>query len=458
MKMKKAIAALLTATMIFGMTGCGNKTEAPAAKDAGTEVTSDAAEEAAADTANDTASGEAVTIKVFSNLPDRTSGQGLVEQTLFNMYMEENPNVTIEVEALDDEAYKTKFKAYAAGSSMPDLVSVWGQPGFIDEVIDAGVLAELNEVDYADYGFINGSLDGFSKDGKLYGLPRNTDVICFFYNQKMFDDNGWSVPQTYDELLALGEQINAAGIIPVAMDGADKWPLAIYITDAMEKIDGSGVMAKTHDAIANADFSDSTFKQAAEMLKGSADARLFQNGFEVTDYGTAQNLFTNGQAAMFYMGSWEMSMANNQDIPAEIRDNIRVFIMPTVEGGKGKATDISAWNGGGHSVTANAANKEEAIKLLNYMYRPDGWTKIAWENGVCMSAQDFSAYATGNETEVQKQFMDMIAGATNMSGTPINDMGTSDFKTQCEDLTQELSIGAVTADEYLKGLEGACAQ
>ena len=325
----KDIAPLLTATMVFGMTGCGSKTEAPAND---TSAASEATTETAVDSAADTAGGEAVTIKVFSNLPDRTSGQGLVEQTLFDEYMKENPNVTIEVEALDDEAYKTKFKAYAAGSQMPDLVSVWGQPGFIDEVIDAGVLAELNEADYADYGFINGSLEGFSKDGKLYGLPRNTDVMCFFYNQKMFDDNGWSVPQNYDELLALGEQINAAGIIPVAMDG------------------------------------------------------------------------------------------------------------------------------GGHSVTANAANKEEAIKLLNYMYRPDGWTKVAWENGVCMSAQDFSAYATGNETEVQKQFMDMIAGATNMSGTPINDMGTSEFKTQCEDKTQELSIGSVSVEEYLTSLEEECAR
>ncbi len=53
-----------------------------------------------------------------------------MEQTLFDQYMEENPNITIEVEALDDEAYKTKFKAYASGSGMPDLVNVWGHPSF----------------------------------------------------------------------------------------------------------------------------------------------------------------------------------------------------------------------------------------------------------------------------------------------------------------------------------------
>lgn len=73
---------------------------------------------------------------MFSNLTDRKNGQGLVEQMIIDEYMGENPNVTIEVEALD-------------------------------EVLEAGVLAELNEADYADYGFVEGSLEGFKKDGNL---------------------------------------------------------------------------------------------------------------------------------------------------------------------------------------------------------------------------------------------------------------------------------------------------
>ncbi len=67
-----------------------------------------------------------VTIKVFSNLPDRKNGQGLVEQKIIDEYMEENQNVEIKVEALDEEAYKTKFKAYSM-EGMPDVVSIWGQ-------------------------------------------------------------------------------------------------------------------------------------------------------------------------------------------------------------------------------------------------------------------------------------------------------------------------------------------
>ncbi len=130
-----------------------------------------------------------ITIKMFSNLPDRKSGQGLVEQTIIDEYMAENKNIKIEVEALDDEDYKTKFKAYSM-EGMPDVVSIWGQPAFLDEVVEAGILEELNQDDYADYGFVEGSLNGYTYDGKLYGLPRNTDIAVFYYNQKMFAIHG----------------------------------------------------------------------------------------------------------------------------------------------------------------------------------------------------------------------------------------------------------------------------
>ena len=303
-----------------------------------------------------------VTIQLFSNLPDRTTGQGLIEQMLIDEYMEENPNVNIEVEALDDASYKTKFKAYASGSDMPDLVNIWGQPSFLSEVIDAGLLAELNQDDYADYNFIEGSLDGFMRDGKLYGLPRNTDVMGFYYNKAIFEECGVEVPTTYTELTDAVAKIAEKGYIPISMDGTDKYPLPIFIQDVYEKLVGADCYAKSTEAVATGEYDDN-WKTAAQMLTDLASAGGFQAGFETTDYGTAKNLFTNGQAAMYYMGSWEMSMATNEEIPEDIRNNISVFTMPAVEGGAGTATDICAWNGGGFAVTENSDVKDEACLL-----------------------------------------------------------------------------------------------
>ena len=432
---KKFLSTVLALTMVVTMAvGCGKS----------------------ADTNSSAKKGDdKVTLKVFTNLPDRKNGQGLVEQQIIDEYMKENKNVTIKVEALDEEAYKTKFKAYSM-EGMPDVVSIWGQPSFLDEVLDAGVLAELNEDDYKDYGFISGSLDGFKKDGKLYGLPRNTDVAGFYYNEKMFKENGWTVPKTYDELLELAKKIKDKGIIPLAMDGGDGWPMAVYLSDILYKLTGSDYSSTVSDAIKKGDFSDANIKKATEILKQTADAKMFQKGYDSQDYGTAQNLFTNGQAAMFYMGSWEASMALNEDIPKEIRENIRVFTMPIIDGGKGKATDIAAWNGGGYAVSSKSEHKEEAIKFLNYMYQPDKLSKYGWENGVGMSAQDQSAYMTGKETKLQMQFVDAVNNATSLSGTPINDCGPSTFKTSIESEIQSVSNGSKSVDDFLKIIGDSC--
>lgn len=253
--------------MTFSLVACGSNTSSTTAVEPDNTPVAEAEPEAAPETApsEETASAEPVTIKVFTNNPDRTSDQGLVEELIFQAYMEENPHVTIQVEALEDDPYKVKFKAYSAGSDMPDLVSVWGQPGFIDEVIDAGILAELNEGDYASYGFVDGSLDGFSKNGNLYGLPRNTDVMVCFYNKDMFAENGWSVPTTYDEFVELAKSAKDSGKMGVAVDGQGAWSLTIYLTDLLAKYNGSGVMDKIATAIASGDWSDPVFTQQAVL-------------------------------------------------------------------------------------------------------------------------------------------------------------------------------------------------
>lgn len=441
---------LCAAAAAIALAGCGSgKTKTEDTK-AGQESSKETGKES-----SQAAAGGDVVIKVFSNLPDRTSGQGLIEQMLFDQYMEKNPNVKIQVEALDDESYKTKFKAYASGSDMPDLVNAWGQPSFLDEVIDAGLLAELNPADYKDYGFIQGALDGFSKDGKLYGLARNTDVMAFYYNKSMFEKYGVKVPETYDDLLAAVNTFKAAGVIPVSMDGSDKWPLSIYINALYQQYNGSSSSKEIREAVKTGDYSNEAWTKSLDQLKKSIDAGIFQTGFETTDYATSMNLFTNGQAAMYYMGSWEMSMATNENIPEEIRNNIGVFNMPAVEGGKGTKTDLTAWNGGGHAVTANSKVKAEAIKLLNYMYQPENWSKLCWEKGVCMSAQNFSQYLTGKETALQLEFVDKVNHATSISGVTFNDLGTNQFKTVSEDASVEFAIGQLTAKDFTDKLAGA---
>ncbi|MCI8634748.1 MAG: extracellular solute-binding protein [Eubacterium sp.] len=398
----------------------------------------------------DEAAEDQVTLTLFSNLPDRRNGQGLVEQMIIDEYMNLHPEIKIEVETLNDEDYKTKFRAYAI-EGMPDIVSVWGLSAFMLD----GIFAELDEEDYRDYGFMSGSLDGFRIDGKLYGLPRNTDVIGFYYNKKLFAEHGWEIPETYGQLLELASHIRAAGFAPVAMDGLDSWPVADFYSNILYKITG-GYQEMLSQAIAEADFSDPAFAEGIGLLRQAVDAGLFQDGYDYQDYGMAMNLFTSGQAAMFYMGSWEASMTKNGDIPQEVRDNIGMFLMPRLPGEKAESTGIMAWNGGGYAVSAESRKREEAVRFLNFMYQPDKLSRYGWENSIGMSAQDQSAYITGDETELQLAFVEVLNAAKSMSGTPVNDAGSAAFKACIERYIIEAANSAMEIGDFLKKLEEAC--
>lgn len=429
MKLKKMSALLLCGTMLAGtLAGCSGG--------------SSSAQTTASTTTETGTTGGAVTIKVFSNLTDRTSGQGLIEQMLFDAYMEENPNVTIEVEALDDESYKTKFKAYATGGNMPDLVNIWCSPSFLDEVVAAGTLEPLNADDYADYGFTEGSLDGVTYDGQIYGLPRNTDVLGFYYNKDMFAQYGVEVPTTWDELLAAAQVFQDAGISPIAMDGQDKWPLAHFINCMIGTVKGADTYATMVNSVQNNDYSDPAWMDTVTAASEQASL-MFQPGFETTDYATSMNLFMNGQSAMFFMGSWEMSMAPDFEVG--------YFTMPDFDGdGQGV---IGAYNGGGYAISSTSAVKEEATALLNYMFQPENWSKLSWENGVCMSAQDFSQYLTGNETALQNDIINALNTASGITGMTYNDLGDSAYKTLSEDSTAEVLSGMITVDEFFANLQ-----
>ena len=91
----------------------------------------------------------------------------------------------------------------------------------------------------------------------------------------MFEDNGWEVPTTYDELLTLAGEIKDKDIVPLAMDGGDGWPMAVYLSDILFKLTGSDYSDVVSNAISTGDFSDENLKKATELLKESADAGLF---------------------------------------------------------------------------------------------------------------------------------------------------------------------------------------
>ena len=397
-----------------------------------------------------------VTIKFFSNLPDRTAGQGRLEQLLIENYIKANPGVEVKVEALQDEPYKQKFRVYTAGNQLPDLFMVWGQPAFFDPIMKGGYAAELNKNDYKDYGFFEGALDGFSMNGKLYGLARNTDLMVLYYNEKIFKDHKVKVPTTYDELVTAIKAFRKAGITPIAQNGRDCWVLNILYQDLVMKESGDPTLI--YQALdQKVKFADHKhLLAAAQDLQALINLGIFQDSFVAADYGAARNLFGQEQAAMYYMGAWETGLAADENFSASFRNNVSVVPFPGMVGkGKGQATDLMGWFGGGYAVSASSPVKAEAIKLLNYIMAPENWAKNAWQLGLVIPGQKYDQFMTGQENKLQIQISEIINQSTSFSGTPWNDAATPGFKVDSETLIQEFAAGMKTPQEFLRACDQA---
>ena len=132
-----------------------------------------------------------------------------------------------------------------AGS--PANISVLPQPGLIADLASKGLLAPLTDADKAwmveNYGAGQSWVDiGTSKDkdGKpqFLGFSYKTDVKSLvWYSPENFEDAGYEVPKTMEELIALSDKIVADGgkpwCIGLGSGGATGWPATDWIEDIM---------------------------------------------------------------------------------------------------------------------------------------------------------------------------------------------------------------------------------
>ncbi|MCL6602421.1 MAG: extracellular solute-binding protein [Paenibacillus sp.] len=394
-----------------------------------------------------------ITLKFFTALADRSNGQGKIEQQIIDAYMKEHSNIKIEVEALQDEPYKSKIKIYASSNTLPDIIQSWGQTSFIKPLIDAGLLAELQKSDYTDYNFVSGSFDGFMQSGKLFGLPRNTDFFVMYYNQKLLADHGIKVPVTTLEWFQATKKLREKGINPITTNAIEGWSLPIWFEYIAQR--HTGDFTKMDDVLAGkATFSgNEQFLEAAIELQQFEKDKALADGFLTADYGASRNLFGQGKAAFFLMGSWESGLATDEDFSEEFRNNVAAAPYPASE--MGKLTDVAAWFGGGYSISANSKNKKEAVQFLNYFYAPENWAKQIWQSGAGIPAQKFDKFLTGAENNLQKGLVDIFSSISTSSGTPLQDQGTNEFKNKVMEAHQSLMDGRCTPEEFLKKLDEA---
>jgi len=154
------------------------------------------------------------------------------------------------------------------------------------------------------------------------------------------------------------------GVTPISVDGIDRWPVMRYLAMIPFRLTGNEYIINLRDG--KASMGDEIGIQAVEFLQEVG--QYFNEGFAATDYATAQGMFLDGKAAMYYIGDWEQSAMQDKNLPDSMKGNVDYFYLPMIEGATTKENEFCINSGIGmafNSKTFELKSKDFISYLIN---------------------------------------------------------------------------------------------
>lgn len=274
---------------------------------------------------------------------------------LAEKYIAEGNNIEFVIEtAAAESTYTQKLRAMAAADELPTLFDL-DPTDFMAELVANDMLVDMQS--FVDK---NGMSDKFYQlalnygrmdDGSLYSIPFEMSIEMTWYNVDMFNACGLTAPTTFDEFINCCKVLAENGYTPISITGVDSWCLMRYLGNVPFRKAGNdyvkGLAAGTNK------MSDETGMAALNYI--AEIGQYFQEGFVSCDYTTAQNMFLQGESAIYGIGSWEL----NNFIPAvENGLNVDYFFMPTLEGAVTDPNDYWAFGGIGLCAASKQYNQD----------------------------------------------------------------------------------------------------
>ncbi len=180
------------------------------------------------------------TVNVFG--PWRGDDQQLAEN--FLAYFEAATGASVNYSS--SESYEQQIVIDTEAGSPPNI-AILPQPGLIQNLVSKGFVEPLgddvqswiNENYAAGPSWVSlGTYSGPDSTDRLYAFPFKIDVKSLvWYSPENFEDAGYEVPETMEELKALNDQIVADGGTPwcigLGSGGATGWPATDWVEDMM---------------------------------------------------------------------------------------------------------------------------------------------------------------------------------------------------------------------------------
>ena len=303
-------------------------------------------------------------------------------------FMELNPNVTIEIQAVASNDIYTKLAAMA--TSPRDLPTMFfTSADAVSNLYDLGLTEDLNnwltEEDRAKWAA--GILESGVIDGVQTYIPVSVQPTGVIYRIDRFEEAGLTIPESWDEF------VECAKILTKDSDGdgkIDQWGFGMVGSN-----DSSGqsrfmcyLWSNGYDIIYSEDgewktdiVDDAEFIKVFSKWTDMNVAGIVPVGITSVNYSTAANYFAMGYTSMFLTGpnALGVAYANNPDL----RGKLGSFKIPgdyagTMNGAEGYAV----------SSHASEAEKKAATDFIKFFATGDPEYKFWQSSGKIPAAKD----------------------------------------------------------------------
>ena len=374
MKKKKAISAVLAASMLAAviLPGCGS--------DENSGVTE---------------------IEILQYKPEAATYFDQVEE----QFTAPHDDIHLTISSPNDAS--TIMRTRFVREDYPDIIGIGGDINY-SYYVDADILADVSDYPgLADvkqsYLDILENLEITPKDG-VFGVPYVANAAGILYNKDMFEEHGWQIPESWDELIDLCEEIKSEGILPFYFGFRDTWTCLAPWNSLAVDLAPADTCKKVNAG--ETTFTDNYREVAEKCLElvsyGPEDPVAY-------GYNDACTAFANGESAMYPIGSYAVPqiLSVNPDM------NIDSFVTP----GNDDA-DKNTLNSGVDlmfAVTAACEHKEEAYEVLDFLMEDENiQAYIDDQNAVPCKEGDFdlapmldgmqSYIESGNMTDYQDHY------------------------------------------------------
>ena len=360
MNLKKLLALALALVMVFALAACG---EDPAPAGTGDPAPAESG------------SGEpATTIKVAAL-------ESAYEETYPGMWQEVCDAFTaqtgIAVELTVERNLEDVIGASMQGGDYPDVIhlATGREAGLTEQFIKDKNIAEITDVlsmtvpgedvtvsEKIAGGFTETSLTNPYGDGKTYLAPMFYSPCGLFYNAGLFEEKGWTVPTTWDEMWELGDKALEEGIYLFTYPTAGYFDAFLYAL--MNVVGGSdffNAATSFEEGIWETPEADALFEildKLADYTHPSTPAQANDQDFTMN-----QQLVLDNQALFMPNGTW--IVGEMAEAPRAEGFQWGMTALPALEdGGMGYSYTFleQAW------IPAGAANIDAAKQFIAFLY------------------------------------------------------------------------------------------